>query len=53
LVWKILHDGVTHIEQGQQTNPAAKKRRAGKMVLVLRELGYAVALTPIPERGRL
>ena len=55
LVWKILHDGVRYIEQGQETNPTAKKRRAQKMVQALRKLGYAVALTPIPgpepERG--
>jgi transposase len=55
LVWKILHDRVRYIEQGQETNQAAKKRRAQKMVQALRKLGYAVALTPIPgpepERG--
>ena len=52
LVWKILHDQVRYIEQGQETNPAAKKRRARKMVQALRKLGYAVALTPIAEPGR-
>jgi transposase len=53
LVWKILHDGVRYIEQGQETNPKAKKRRAQKMVQALRKLGYAVALTPIaPEPAR-
>ena len=52
LAWKILHDQVRYIEQGQETNPAAKKRRAQKMVQALRKLGYAVALTPIPEPGR-
>lgn len=50
LIWKILHDGVRYIEQGQETNPKVKKRRAQKMVQALRKLGYAVALTPIvPE----
>ena len=52
LAWKILHDQVRYIEQGQETNPAAKKRRAQKMVQALRKLGYAVALTPIAEPGR-
>ena len=52
LVWKILHDRVRYIEQGQETNPAAKKRRAQKMVQALRKLGYAVALTSIPEYGQ-
>ena len=52
LVWKILHDQVRYIEQGQEANPAAKKRRARKMVQALRKLGYAVALTPIAEPGR-
>jgi transposase len=50
LVWKVLHDGVRYIEQGQETNPKAKKRRAKKMVQALRKLGYAVVLTPLaPE----
>jgi hypothetical protein len=40
---------VRYIEQGQETNPAAKKRRPQKMVQALRKLGYAVALTPSPE----
>jgi transposase len=52
LVWKILHDHVRYIEQGEETNPAAKKRRAQKMVQALRKLGYAVALTPIPDSDR-
>jgi len=52
LIWKILHDGVRYVEQGQETNPKAKKRRAQKMVQALRQLGYAVALTPIaPEQA--
>lgn len=52
LVWKILHDRVHYIEQGQETDPAAKKRRVRKMVQSLRKLGYAVALTPITEPAR-
>jgi transposase len=52
LVWKILHDGVRYIEQGQESSPAARKRRAQKMAQALRKLGYAVTLTPIPEPGR-
>ena len=47
LVWKILHDGIRFVEQGQETDPAAKKLRAQKMVRALRKLGYAVALTPV------
>jgi len=50
LVWKILHDGVRYIEQGAETNPRAKKRRAQKLAQALRRLGYAVTLVPIvPE----
>jgi transposase len=52
LAWKILHDQVRYVEQGQETNPAAKKRRAQKIVQALRKLGYAVAVTPIAEPGR-
>jgi hypothetical protein len=54
LAWKILHDGVNYIEQGQDTNPQAKKRRAQKLSQALRKLGYSVTLTeinpgPVPE----
>lgn len=48
LLWKILHDRVRYIEQGTETNPMAKKRRAQKMVHALRKLGYAVQITPTP-----
>lgn len=54
LVWKILHDGVRYLEQGEETNPKAKKRRAQKMVQALRRLGYNVAissLSPQPAQG--
>ena len=50
LVWKILHDGVSYVEQGAETNPKAKKRRTQKLAQALRKLGYQVTLTPInPE----
>lgn len=54
LVWKILHDGVSYLEQGQETNPRAKKRRAQKLAQALRNLGYSVTMTeinpgPVPE----
>jgi transposase len=56
LVWKILHDGIHYVEQGQDTNPRARKRRAQKLAQALRRLGYSVALTdinpgPILEAG--
>jgi transposase len=47
LVWKILHEGVKYVEQGAETNPKAKKRRAQKLAKELRKLGYQVSLTPI------
>ncbi len=47
LVWKILHDGVSYIEQAQETNPRAKKRRVQKLAQCLRRLGYSVTLTEI------
>jgi transposase len=47
LTWKILHDGVSYIEQGEETNPRAKKRRAQKLAKALRNLGYTVTLTEI------
>ncbi len=48
LVWKILHDGVSYIEQGAETTPQAKKRRAQKLTQALRKLGYQVTLTLMP-----
>lgn len=47
LVWKILHEGVHYIEKGTETTPQAKKRRAQKLAQSLRQLGYAVALSPL------
>jgi len=47
LAWKILHDGVRYIEQGNETNPKARKRRAQKLAQALRKLGYAVTLSPV------
>lgn len=47
LVWKVLHDGVSYIEQAAETTPQAKKRRAQKLTQALRKLGYQVAITPI------
>lgn len=50
LLWKILHDGVSYVEQGTETDPKAQKRRAQKLAKALRDLGYQVSLTPItPE----
>lgn len=51
VVWLILHKGVAYMEQGGETNPKAKKRRAQKLAKALRKLGYNVSLTPIqPEQ---
>lgn len=50
LLWKVLHQGITYIEQGAETNPKAKKRRAQKLTKALKKLGYIVSITPInPE----
>jgi len=44
LVWKILHDGVLYIEQGTETTPQVRKRRAQRLAQALRKLGYRVTL---------
>ena len=50
VVWKILHEGVSFVEQRSETDPKAKKRRARRLTQALRKLGYNVSLTPIqPE----
>lgn len=51
LVWKILHEGVSYVEQGTEPNPKAKKRRAQKLAQALRKLGYRVLLTPIDPQA--
>ena len=40
LAWKILHDGVTYVEQGVETDARSKKYRAKKLANALRKLGY-------------
>ena len=37
LLWKVLHDAISYIEQGQETNSKAKKRRAQKLAQALRK----------------
>jgi transposase len=50
LVWKILHQGVRYIEQGEETTPQARKRRAQKLARALRQLGYTVSLSPMTPK---
>jgi transposase len=45
LAWKILHDHVGYIEQGEQTTPKARKRRAQRLAQALRKLGYSVTIS--------
>jgi transposase len=47
LVWKILHQAIHYIEQAQETNPSARKRRAQKLLRKLRQLGFSVTMTEI------
>jgi hypothetical protein len=45
LVWKVLHERVRYIEQGCEPEPISQRRRALRLVLKLRQLGYEVAIT--------
>jgi transposase len=45
VVWKILHEGARFIEQGNQPDAQAKKKRARILVQALRRLGYDIAIT--------
>jgi hypothetical protein len=47
LVRKILHDGISYIEQGADITPQARKRRAQKLTQALRKLGFQVTLNPL------
>jgi transposase len=44
LVWKILHEAVDYIEQGNESNPRLKQQRARGLIRNLRKLGYEVAI---------
>jgi len=46
LVWKILHDHVSYIEQAPFRDPGALKQRARTLARALRRLGYDVKLQP-------
>jgi hypothetical protein len=47
VLWKILHEGVQFIEQGNKPDPKAKKQRARMLARALRKLGYNVAISPM------
>lgn len=47
VVWKILHEGVRFIEQGNESDPTVRKHRAQRLARALRKLGYNVEITPI------
>jgi hypothetical protein len=49
LTWKILHDGVSYIEQASEATVQTKKRRAQRLTHALRKLGYQVVVTPIDQ----
>ena len=46
VLWKILHDNVSFVEQGIESTPLLKKRCAQKLIRRLRQLGYQVILLP-------
>ena len=46
LVWKILHEGVSFVEQGNQPDARRKRQRALKLLRTLGKLGYEVAIKP-------
>ena len=48
LVWKILHEHVAFLEQGNEPSPRQKRQRAQRLLRSLRRLGYEVTLTPSP-----
>jgi transposase len=55
VVWKILHEGVRFIEQGNEGDPKVRKHRAQVLARALRKLGYNVEITPMnpaaPDNG--
>lgn len=45
LVWKILHEGVSYIEQGIEVEPRLLIQRAKVLAKQLRKFGYDIQLT--------
>jgi transposase len=52
LVWKILHEGAKYVEQGCESDPETRRKRALKMVRTLRRLGYEVVIQPVPTAAQ-
>lgn len=48
VVWKILHERVRFVEQGNEPSPKAKRQRALTLVRTLHKLGYNVEITSQP-----
>jgi hypothetical protein len=46
LIWKVLYDGVTYLEDGPARTPLALRRRRQRLVSQLKKLGYRVQLIP-------
>ena len=46
LLWKILHEAVSYVEQGSEPDARTKRRRARNLLRALRKLGYDVNLIP-------
>ena len=46
IVWKILHEGVSYIEQGTQPEPKLLIYRAQYLAKQLRKFGYNIQITP-------
>lgn len=50
VAWKILHDRVRYVEQGEAPTPKRRRDRIRKMLRELRRMGYAVTPpTPAPQ----
>lgn len=47
VIWKILHEGATYVEQGLATSEKAIKRRVQRLKQELRSLGYSDQLIPL------
>lgn len=47
LVWKVLHEGIHYVEQGEESSPKAKHQKAQKLIRALRRMGFAVQVSTI------
>ena len=52
IIWRILHQGDTYVERGALAlDEVARQRKKKRLLQALRQLGYEIALNPVPQEA--